>query len=39
MMKEVKNKFGIILLSMYIFYEGYRHIFQPPEISSIPKIN
>lgn len=30
------NSVALILLSIYIFYEGYRHIFQPPEISSIP---
>ena len=30
------NSVALVLLSIYIFYEGYRHIFQPPEISSIP---
>jgi cobalt-zinc-cadmium efflux system protein len=33
---SLANSVALILLSMYIFYEGYRHIFQPPEISSIP---
>ncbi|WP_218583646.1 cation diffusion facilitator family transporter, partial [Candidatus Nitrosotalea sp. FS] len=30
------NSVALVLLSIYIFYEGYRHIFQPPEISSVP---
>ncbi|MHB8603105.1 MAG: cation diffusion facilitator family transporter [Nitrosotalea sp.] len=33
---SLANSVALILLSIYIFYEGYRHIFQPPEISSIP---
>lgn len=33
---SLANSVALILLSVYIFYEGYRHIFQPPEISSIP---
>ncbi len=30
------NSIALILLSIYIFYEGYRHLFSPPEIQSIP---
>jgi len=33
---SLANSVALILLSIYIFYEGYRHIFQPPEIQSIP---
>jgi cobalt-zinc-cadmium efflux system protein len=33
---SLANSVALILLSIYIFYEGYRHIFQPPEVSSIP---
>ncbi len=33
---SLANSVALILLSIYIFYEGYHHIFQPPEISSIP---
>ncbi|MDE1770702.1 MAG: cation transporter [Thaumarchaeota archaeon] len=33
---SLANSVALILLSIYIFYEGYRHIFQSPEISSIP---
>jgi cobalt-zinc-cadmium efflux system protein len=33
---SLANSVALILLSFYIFYEGYRHIFQSPEISSIP---
>lgn len=33
---SLANSVALILLSIYIFYEGYRHIFQPPEISSVP---
>lgn len=33
---SLANSVALVLLSIYIFYEGYRHIFQPPEISSIP---
>lgn len=33
---SLTNSVALILLSIYIFYEGYRHIFQSPEISSIP---
>jgi cobalt-zinc-cadmium efflux system protein len=35
---SLANSVALILLSIYIFYEGYRHIFQPPEIQSIPMI-
>lgn len=30
------NSVALILLSIYIFYEGYRHLFEPSEIQSIP---
>lgn len=33
---SLANSVALILLSIYIFYEGYRHLFQPPEIQSIP---
>lgn len=33
---SLANSVALVLLSIYIFYEGYHHIFQPPEISSIP---
>ncbi|MDC8452290.1 MAG: cation diffusion facilitator family transporter, partial [Candidatus Nitrosotalea sp.] len=33
---SLANSVALILLSIYIFYEGYRHIFQSPGISSIP---
>lgn len=33
---SLANSVALILLSVYIFYEGYRHLFQPPEIQSIP---
>jgi cobalt-zinc-cadmium efflux system protein len=33
---SLANSVALILLSIYIFYEGYRHIFNPSEISSIP---
>lgn len=33
---SLANSIALILLSIYIFYEGYRHLFQPPEIQSIP---
>lgn len=33
---SLTNSVALIMLSIYIFYEGYRHIFQPPEIQSIP---
>ena len=33
---SLANSVTLILLSIYIFYEGYRHLFQPPEIQSIP---
>ena len=33
---SLANSVALILLSIYIFYEGYRHLFSPPEIQSIP---
>lgn len=33
---SLTNSVALIMLSIYIFYEGYRHIFQPPEIQSMP---
>ncbi len=33
---SLANSVALILLSIYIFYEGYRHLFTPPEIQSIP---
>ncbi len=33
---SLANSVALILLSIYIFYEGYRHLFQPPEIQSVP---
>ena len=33
---SLANSVALILLSIYIFYEGYHHIFHPSEISSIP---
>ena len=33
---SLANSVALILLSIYIFYEGYQHLFQPPEIQSIP---
>ncbi len=33
---SLANSIALIMLSIYIFYEGYRHLFQPPEIQSIP---
>lgn len=33
---SLANSVALIMLSIYIFYEGYRHLFQPPEIQSIP---
>ena len=33
---SLANSVALILLSIYIFFEGYRHLFQPPEIQSIP---
>ncbi len=33
---SLANSVALILLSIYIFYEGYRHLFQSPEIQSIP---
>lgn len=33
---SLANSVALILLSIYIFYEGYRHLFQAPEIQSIP---
>lgn len=33
---SLANSVALILLSIYIFYEGYRHLFQTPEIQSIP---
>lgn len=33
---SLANSVALILLSIYIFYEGYRHLFFPPEIQSIP---
>lgn len=33
---SLANSVALILLSIYIFYEGYRHLFEPPEIQSIP---
>ncbi len=33
---SLANSIALILLSIYIFYEGYRHLFESPEIQSIP---
>lgn len=35
---SLANSVALILLSIYIFYEGYNHIFHPPEIPGIPMI-
>lgn len=35
---SLANSVALIVLSIYIFYEGYRHIFQSPGIQSIPMI-
>ncbi|MDE1863380.1 MAG: cation transporter [Thaumarchaeota archaeon] len=33
---SLANSVALIILSIYIFYEGYRHLFEPPEIQSMP---
>ena len=32
------NSVVLVLLSVYILYEGFRRIFEPPEIQSLPMI-
>lgn len=33
---SLANSVALVMLSIYIFIEGYRHLFEPPEIQSIP---
>ncbi|MEO9307846.1 MAG: cation diffusion facilitator family transporter [Nitrososphaera sp.] len=33
---SLANSIALVMLSIYIFIEGYHHIFAPPEIQSIP---